>query len=164
MPYISSRPITSQSSHRLSFCIPTNRSNISIHMAPSHLHPPKALSTHHPQPPATWRPTQIPHLKPTLPHRTRPPLRRPRPCTLAATRQIPQQDATIIPPTGQHPPIRRTPLNGIHIRGMPAQLEEGLPRLADVEDADQRGLGGEGREEVGVVGGGGDAEERGGGV
>jgi hypothetical protein len=148
-----------------------------VYLIPSHhipilpstifLHPYQPLKHLHSHGPITSAPPpspQIPHLKPTLPHRTRPPLRRPRPCTLAATRQIPQQDATIIPPTGQHPPIRRTPLNGIHIRGMPAQLEEGLPRLADVEDADQRGLGGEGREEVGVVGGGGDAEERGGGV
>lgn len=42
---------------------------------------------------------------------------------------------------------------------MPAELEEGLARLAHVEDADGGGVGGEGGEEVGVVWGCGDAEE-----
>jgi hypothetical protein len=33
-----------------------------------------------------------------------------------------------------------------------AQFEQGLTRLSDIEDADEVGVGGEGSEEVGVVG------------
>jgi hypothetical protein len=44
------------------------------------------------------------------------------------------------------------------------EFEEGLTGLTDVEDADYGGVLGKCGEEVGVVGGGGDAEERGGGV
>jgi hypothetical protein len=39
------------------------------------------------------------------------------------------------------------------------EFEQGLAWLTHVEDADCGGVGGEGGEEVGVVGGGGDAEE-----
>ncbi len=42
---------------------------------------------------------------------------------------------------------------------MAAEFEQRLAWLADVEDADQRGVGGDGGEEMGVVRGGGDAEE-----
>lgn len=42
---------------------------------------------------------------------------------------------------------------------MAAEFEQGLAGLADVEDADYVGICGEGGEEVGVVWGGGEAEE-----
>lgn len=42
---------------------------------------------------------------------------------------------------------------------MAAEFEEGLTRLPDVENADETGVGGKGGEEVGVVGGCGEAEE-----
>jgi hypothetical protein len=46
---------------------------------------------------------------------------------------------------------------------MAAEFEEGGARLADVEDADEGAVRGKGGEEVGVVGRGGETEERWGG-
>lgn len=77
-----------------------------------------------------------------------------------AAQQIPDQNERVVGAGREHAPSAGTPFHGVERRGVASQFEEGGARLADVEDADGVGVGGEGGEEVGVVRGGGEAEER----
>ena len=134
----------------------------------SHLHTPQTPAPANPQRITYRRPTQITNLILTCPRRTRSSLPTTRlllawglrhHCS-SLTHQIPNQDRTVITATGEHAPPIRTPLDAIHSCTVAVELEEGLPRLADVQDSDEGRVGGDGGKEVGVVRGGGNTEER----
>lgn len=142
---------------------------------PTHTQPLAPLTPH-----PLRRPTDIPHLILTHPTRHRSPLRphrreRRTNLLLAPTdmrsitrrhrtplaQQIPDQDQRIISTGRQRASSGRGPLYAVNSRAVAFEFEERLARLADVEDADAVAVLGEGGEEMGVVGGGGEAEERG---
>ncbi len=67
--------------------------------------------------------------------------------------EVPDEDEGVVGARCEHAAARGRPLDGVDGRGVAAQLQHGLARLADVEDADDVAVGGEGSEEVEVMGG-----------
>lgn len=78
-----------------------------------------------------------------------------------AVDEVPEQDLAVVAARGEQAPPVGGPLDGAEGAAVAAQLQEGLPRLPHVEDADHVGLGREGRQEVRVVGRRGQAQQRG---
>jgi hypothetical protein len=68
--------------------------------------------------------------------------------------EVPHEDEGVVATGCEHAAARGRPFEGVDGGGMAAELEEGLAWLSDVKDADEVAVGGEGGEEVGVVGGG----------
>jgi hypothetical protein len=58
----------------------------------------------------------------------------------------------VVSTRGKHTPARGVPFDGIYSGGVATEFKEGLAGLPDVQDADERGVGGEGGQEMCVVG------------
>lgn len=144
----------------------------------SHAHPPYPPPTTNTQPiialtlqPALRRPADIAHLIITHPARNRRSLARRRrtrdllpvrpihSAQTPLTQQIPDQNQGVVSTGGQCSSSRGGPFYAVDGCAVAFEFEEGLTRLPDVEDADAVAVLGEGGEEVGVVGGCGEAEE-----
>lgn len=75
----------------------------------------------------------------------------------SGTHQIPQQDAAVVAAGREDAPLSVAPVDAVDRGAVAFELEECLAWLADVEDPDDVGVLREGREEVRVMGRGGDA-------
>ena len=68
--------------------------------------------------------------------------------------EVPDEDEGVVGAGGEHAAPRGGPLDAVDGGGVAAEFEERLAGLPHVEDADQRAVGGEGGQEVRVMGGG----------
>ena len=68
--------------------------------------------------------------------------------------EVPDEDERVVGAGGEHAAPRGGPLDAVGGGGVAAEFEERLAGLPHVEDADQRAVGGEGGQEVRVMGGG----------
>ena len=68
--------------------------------------------------------------------------------------EVPDEDEGVVGAGGEHAAPRGGPLDAVDGGGVAAEFEERLAGLPHVEDADQGAVGGEGGQEVRVVGGG----------
>lgn len=55
---------------------------------------------------------------------------------VVGVQQVPDEDEGVVATGGEHAAARGVPLDAVYGGGVAAQLEEGLARLPDVEDAD----------------------------
>ena len=108
---------------------------------PSHLHTPKPTPATYSQTAISRRPTNVRDLEIALPSRTGPPLCIRRTSLLwsrsaRVAHEVPHQDQRIVGPTRQQAAVVRTPLDAVDSCAVALELEQSLPRLSDVEDAD----------------------------
>ena len=78
----------------------------------------------------------------------------------ATPQQVPDQHLGVVGAGGQHAAAGGRPLHRVEGGAVAAQLQQRRARLAHVEDADQRRVRGEGGQQVGVVRGRREAQER----
>lgn len=119
-----------------------------------------------------WRPTDIPNLVITRPTRSRSsfcacgcgadllPMRSICCHQAPLTQKVPDQDKGVIATRRQCSSSRRRPFYAVDGCTVAFELQERLTRLPNVEDADAVAILGEGGEEVGVMWGGSETEER----
>jgi hypothetical protein len=162
------------SPHPVTAIVAANRNVLMAAQAVLQLYTPEPPSTDDAQNTLIRRPRQIPHLKPTLPHRTRSPflahslsttrrrsriIRRRTQCGIRTRHQVPNEYTAVVSAGSKYTALRIGPLDAVDRGTVAFEFQEGLTWLAHVEDADGGGVRREGGEEVRIVRGGGDAEE-----
>jgi hypothetical protein len=63
-------------------------------------------------------------------------------CAVVGMEKIPDQDERVVTTRRQHSSSQRIPFYTVHRCRVSAQLKKGLPRLPDIEDADEVRVGG----------------------